>query len=81
MSLRRPRSVLAAAALGLLILLTLCGSEPEPVTVPLTSADDWLIEPAVFGEDGSGLSSTPFLIQARAASSCSTIPRKRGTLY
>lgn len=66
MSLRRPRSALAAAGLGLLLLLTLCGSEPGPVTVRLNSVDGWLVVEVGFGEDGDTLR---FIVDTGASAS------------
>jgi len=65
MSPRRSTHVVTAA-LGLLIVLTLCGSEGDPVTVPLTSTDGWLVVPVVFGVGGDTLR---FIVDTGASAS------------
>jgi predicted aspartyl protease len=74
MSLRHP-SPLVAAALGLLIFLTLCGSDSDPVTVPLTPADGWLVIPVVFGEKGDTLRFIVDTGASRSAVSAGTVRR------
>jgi predicted aspartyl protease len=54
MSARHP-SPLVSAVVGLVILLTLCGSDSDPVSVRLTSTDGWLVAPVVFGAQGDTL--------------------------